>query len=106
MLFEFRHYTCKPGQRDAWVDLMEEVVIPFQVSKGMVILGSFRGEEDETSYYWIRRFADEEERVRQYDAVYKSDYWRDVIGPKVPALIEREAIRVTRMVPTPKSAIQ
>jgi hypothetical protein len=106
MLFEFRHYTCKPGQRDAWVNFMEEVVIPFQVSKGMVILGSFRGEEDEDSYYWIRRFKDEEERKALYEAVYQSDTWKNEIGPKVPAMIDREAIRVTRMIPTPRSAIQ
>jgi hypothetical protein len=106
MLFEFRHYTCKPGKRDAWVTFMEEVVIPYQVSKGMVILGSFRGEEDEDSYYWIRRFRDEEERKALYEAVYQSETWRDEIGPKVPEMIDREAIKVTRLVPTPRSALQ
>ena len=106
MFFEFRHYTCKPGQRDAWVNYMEEVVIPFQVSKGMVILGMFRGEEDENSFYWIRRFKDEEERKQQYEAVYQSDTWRNEIGPKVPDMIDREAIKVTRLVATPRSAIQ
>lgn len=106
MLFEFRHYTCRPGKRDEWVDFMERVVIPFQVSKGMVILGSFRGEEDESSYYWIRRFKDEDERKALYEAVYQSETWKNEIGPKVPELIDREAIRVTRLVPTPKSAIQ
>jgi hypothetical protein len=106
MLFEFRHYTCKPGQRDNWVKYMEEVVIPFQVSKGMVILGSWRGEEDETSYYWMRRFESEDARKAQYDAVYQSDTWKNDIGPKVPDMVEREAIKVTRLVATPKSAIQ
>lgn len=106
MFFEFRHYTCKPGQRDNWVKYMEEVVIPFQASKGMVILGSWRGEEDETSYYWMRRFESEEERKAQYDAVYQSDTWKNEIGPKVPDMVERELIKVTRLVATPKSAIQ
>jgi hypothetical protein len=106
MLFEFRHYTCKPGQRDAWVKYMEEVVIPYQVRKGMVILGTFVGDEDPNAYYWIRRFADDEERARQYEAVYQTDEWRDVIGKPVPEMIEREQIKVTRMFATPKSAIQ
>jgi hypothetical protein len=106
VLFEFRHYTCKPGQRDAWVKYMEEVIIPFQVSKGMVILGSFVGDEDDTSYYWIRRFQDDEDRKAQYEAVYQSDAWKNEIGPKVPAMIDREAIKVTRLNATPKSAIQ
>ncbi len=106
MLFEFRHYTCKPGQRDAWVDYMEEVVIPFQESKGMVIVGTFRGEEDENSYYWIRRFNSEEERKTQYEAVYQSDEWRNEMGPRVPDMIDREAIKVTRLIPTSGSGLR
>jgi hypothetical protein len=106
MLFEFRHYTCKPGQRDAWVKYMEEVVIPFQSSKGMVILGSWVGEEDPNAYYWMRRFADDAEREQQYTAVYRSEAWTNEIGPKVPEMIDREAIKVTRMFATPKSAIR
>lgn len=106
MLFELRQYTTKPGQRENWVRCMEEEVIPFQVSKGMVILGSFVAEEDDSTYVWIRRFKDEAERERLYEAVYQSDHWKNVIGPKVPDMIDRELIRVTRLIPTPKSAIQ
>ena len=39
MLFELRRYTVNPGQQAAWVRFMEEEIIPFQASKGMVILG-------------------------------------------------------------------
>ena len=56
MFFELRQYEIKPGCQEAWVKLMEEEIIPFQVSKGMVVLGSFVGEADESIYYWIRRF--------------------------------------------------
>lgn len=106
MLLELRQYTTRPGQRENWVRCMEEEVIPFQVSKGMVILGSFVAEEDESSYVWIRRFKDEAERERLYEAVYQSDHWKNVIGPKVPEMIDRELIKVTRLIPTPKSGIQ
>lgn len=106
MLFEFRHYTCKPGKRDDWVKYMEEVVIPFQVSRGMVILGSFTSDEDPNAYYWIRRFKDEDDRKALYAAVYQSDTWKEEIGPKVPEMIDRDAIEVTRLTPSPKSAIQ
>lgn len=106
MLFEFRHYTCKPGQRDAWVKYMEDVIIPFQVARGMVILGSFVDDEDPNAYYWIRRFKDEDERKQLYEAVYKDPKWTDEIGPQVPDMIDREAIQVKRIIPTPKSAIQ
>ena len=48
----------------------------------MVILGSFVGEEDE------------------------SDYWKNEISPKVGSLIDREQIKVQRIVATPHSVIQ
>jgi hypothetical protein len=106
MLFELRQYHVRPGQREKWVKCMEEEIIPFQVKMGMVILGSFVGEEDESIYVWIRRFDNEQERKRLYDAVYQSDYWKNEIAPKVPTLIDREQIKVTRLVATPRSVIQ
>jgi hypothetical protein len=106
MFFELRQYHVRPGQRENWVKCMEEEIIPFQVKMGMVILGSFVGEEDESIYVWIRRFESEAERKRLYDAVYQSDYWKNEISPKVPTLIDREQIRVTRIVATPRSVIQ
>jgi hypothetical protein len=60
VFFELRQYRTKPGQREKWVKFMEEEIIPFQVSKGMVILGSFVGQEEDDLYVWIRRFASEE----------------------------------------------
>jgi len=106
MIFELRQYRTKPGQREKWVKFMEEEIIPFQVSKGMVIVGSFIGEEEEDVYVWIRRFESEEERKRLYEAVYESDHWKNVIAPQVPTMLDREARKVTRLVATPKSVIQ
>src|SRR5215472_13727787 len=83
-----------------------EEIIPFQVKMGMVILGSFVGEEDASVYVWIRRFENEAERKRLYDAVYQSDYWKNEIAPHIPTLIDREQIKVTRIVATPHSVIQ
>ena len=84
MFFELRQYHIRPGQRENWVKCMEEEIIPFQVKMGMVILGSFVGEEDQSVYVWIRRFENEPERKRLYDAVYQSDYWKNEISPRVP----------------------
>ena len=106
MFFELRQYYIRPGQRANWVKCMEEEIIPFQVKMGMVILGSFVGEADESVYVWIRRFESEEERTRLYEAVYQSDYWKDEIAPRVPTMIDREQIKVTRLVATPHSVIQ
>jgi len=106
MFFELRQYVIRPGQQKAWVKCMEEEIIPFQVKMGMVILGSFVGEEDPSVYVWVRRFENEGERKRLYDLVYQSDYWKNEIAPKVGTLIDREQIKVQRIVATPHSVIQ
>ena len=106
MFFELREYRTKPGQRENWVRFMEEVIIPFQVAHGMVVVGSFVGEQEDDLYVWIRRFDDETERERLYKAVYESDEWKNEISPIVGKLIDREKIVVNRVVPTPKSTVQ
>ena len=106
MFFELRQYYIRPGQQGNWVKCMEEEIIPFQVKMGMVILGSFVGEGDENVYFWIRRFESEDERKRLYEAVYESDHWKNEIAPRVPTMIDREQIKVTRLVATPRSVIQ
>ena len=103
MFYELRQYRIHPGRMDEWVEFMEKDIVPFQVSKGMVITGSWRGEEDDTVYVWMRRFESESERERLYEEVYQSDYWKNDVAPRVSELMDRAAIRVTRIVPTPKS---
>jgi hypothetical protein len=108
MLFELRQYRIKPGKMEAWLKLAEEEMIPFQSSKGMVIVGSWVGEkeEDRDLFVWLRRFDSEEERVRLYEAVYQSDTWKNDFSPRVGDMIDREKIVVTRLTPTPHSVIR
>ena len=106
MFFELREYRTLPGERENWVNFMEEIVIPFQVSKGMVILGSFVGEEEDDLYVWIRRFESEEEREKLYAAVYESDNWINEIGPKIPEMMDRSKIVVRRLEASSRSVIQ
>ena len=104
--YELRQYKVLPGKMDEWVRIMEQEIIPFQVSKGMVICGSFRGETDDSVYVWLRRFENEDERVALYKAVYESDYWKNDVAPRVPDFLDRSQIVVTRIVPTQKSTIR
>ena len=104
--YELRQYHVRPGRLAEWVKIMEEEIIPFQVSKGMVICGSFQGEKDELVYVWLRRFNSEAEREAQYKAVYESDYWKTKIAPRVPEILDREKMVITRIVPTPHSTVQ
>ncbi len=106
MFFELREYRAKPGERENWVKFMEEKIIPLQVSKGMVVVGSFVGEEEDDLYIWIRRFDSEESREQLYAAVYESDIWKNDIAPKIPEMMDREKIVVRRIQPTPKSVLQ
>ncbi|MBI36083.1 MAG: NIPSNAP family containing protein [Alphaproteobacteria bacterium] len=104
--YELRQYKVWPGKMDEWVSFMEKEIIPFQISKGMVITGSFRGEEDDSTYIWLRRFEDEKSREKLYADVYESDHWKNEIAHRIPELLDREGMIVTRIVPTPKSTSQ
>ena len=104
--YELRRYRVRPGKMDEWVRCMEEVIIPFQVARGMVIAGSFRGEEDDTTYIWIRRFESEAERERLYEAVYEDEEWKQSISPRAGELINRDTMQVTRVTPTSRSVLR
>ena len=106
MFFELREYRIKDGKRERWVQLMEKQVIPYQVSKGIVVVGSFVAQEEPDLYIWIRRFESDVEAERLYKDVYESEYWQREIKPRVDEMLDRERMRVTRLEATPKSVIQ
>jgi len=45
-------------------------------------------------------------REKLYAAVYESDHWKNVIAPRIPGLLDRDGMVVTRIVPTEKSTAQ
>lgn len=104
--YELRQYKVLPGKIDEWVRLMEDEIIPFIISKGMVVCGSFRGETDPSLYVWLRRFESEAQREALYQAVYESDYWKTKLSPRVSECLDRASHVVTRIMPTPKSTVQ
>jgi hypothetical protein len=105
MLYELRQYRIKKGCMKKWVTLFEKEIVPFQVSHGMVVSASFTAVKDAGQFVWLRRFKNEAERVRLYKKVYESAHWKQVITPKVDALLDRSAIVVTQLVPTPLSVL-
>ena len=106
MIFELRQYRMLPGKRDEWIAYMDQVVIPSQTAAGAVILGSFAGLDEDELYVWIRRFDNEEERVRLYKEVYENDYWQKEISPLVGEMLDRTKTVVSRLNPTPMSVIR
>ena len=112
--FELRIYTVFPGKMKDWVSYMEKVIIPYQISKGMLIHGSFieknidefmiidgirkmKRTENTNKYIWIRRFESEEQKEKLYKKVYESYKWINEIGPKVSQLIDRNSIIVRNL---------
>ncbi len=85
---------------------MEEKIIPFHVSRGIVVVGSFISPEKEDLYVWIRRFESEEERARYAKEVAECDYWKKEILPQIDEMMDRSAMQVTRLEATPKSVLQ
>jgi len=106
MFFELRQYRTRPGQRENWVRFMEDVIVPFQVSKGMVVVGSWTGEQEDDPFVWMRRFDSESERERLYKEVYESDHWKTNVAPRIPEMLDRERMVITRLEPTARSVIQ
>jgi len=106
MFLELREYRIKGGKREEWIKLMEEKIIPFQVSKGLVVIGSFIALDEPDLYVWIRRFESEEDAERLYKEVYESDYWKNQIKPEADTMLERENIRNLRLKATKLSVIQ
>ena len=104
--YELRQYKVLNGQMENWLKVMQEEIIPFQVAKGMVIAGSFRGEDDESVYVWIRRFENEGKRDELYSAVYESEVWKNDISPRLSTMLDRDAMVVTRLSPTELSILQ
>jgi hypothetical protein len=84
---------------------MENVVIPYQQSKGMTITASFVDDEDPDGYVWIRRFDDETHRAALYAATHDDPRWIDEIFPAIADLLLIDRTVVTRAVPTPTSAL-
>lgn len=106
MLYELRFYYIQPGRMEEFLQIMESLIIPFQLSQGMIVLGSFRDSEDEDCYIWLRRYRDEQDKQRLYDRVYGSDYWENVIRPKIAGMLVREKTRVNMLRPTAASILQ
>jgi hypothetical protein len=104
-MYELRQYRIRKGKMKEWVRLFETEILPFQVSMGMVVCGSFTAPEDPTLFVWIRRFATAAQKKRLYDKVYGSEQWKSVISPKIGKLLDRSTIKVTELAPTAASVL-
>jgi hypothetical protein len=105
MFFELRQYRIKKGKMKQWVKYAEEVLLPFQISQGMVVVGTFVGLEEKDLFVWIRRFESERERKKLYKKVYESETWLKQIKLEVDKMLIRPKMVITTLKATPKSII-
>jgi hypothetical protein len=105
-LVEVRFYTARPGRRDELAAFLDRVVLPFNTSRGVQVVASLVDIEHEDTYVWIRRFADEADRARAYEAIYQDPTWMAEVAPVIGELMFRERSVITRAVPTPNSPLQ
>lgn len=103
MLVEIRRYEIEPGRRDEFVAFFDEEVAPEMRKVGMQILGQFVSTEDDTVFYYLRAFDDEEQRQAQTTAFYESPVWLDKLKDR--ALGMETGWDVTVVTPTPGSGI-
>ncbi|MEV0298671.1 hypothetical protein [Nocardia sp. NPDC050710] len=78
---------------------MAEVIIPFQVSKGVSVTATFITDDDPDGYVWIRRFDDEAQRIALNVAVYDSERWTSQLGPQCEQFLLPEQATLTRVIP-------
>ena len=71
---------------------------------GMRIVGQFVSADDPDAFFYLRSFADTDERDRQYAAVYGSNLWKTTLAPYALAL-ETDA-RIEVVTPTAGSALR
>ena len=105
-IYELRQYQVREGQLSAWLELMEGEIIPFQTSQGVVVSGSFSDPSDETLYFWIRRFENQESMKAICATIYESDHWNNVLIPRVRQLLVSEGTQIRRLEPTALSVLQ
>jgi hypothetical protein len=87
--FELRDYRIKDGKRDRWAKWMEDEVIPFQIERGMTIIGSWVDRDQPDRYVWMRRFESDEHHAALGKAVYEDPLWASEFRPKIDEMLDR-----------------
>ena len=105
MVLEVRIYKIRAGMRDRFVEFFDERALAAQQEIGMRILGQFTSLEDETTFVWLRAFANEEERTHQKEAFYEGPVWKNELEAEAMSMIE-DYSNVILVSPTTRSAIQ
>ena len=104
--FQLRQYGIQPGKRAEMIKYMDEVVIPYLVSKGDIVVASFVGPLDEAdAYIWLRRYESEEDEKRIAEAIKDDERTDGIIAPLLE-LMDRDRVVITRLEASPNSILR
>jgi len=95
MIVEIRHYTLKPGLREAFIEYFEKENRPALRHAGMLVFGPLRDLENPDKVHWMRAFPSLEARERIKDGFYDGPVWNKRIEPVVMPMIARYEADVT-----------
>ena len=95
MIIEIRHYTLKPGQREAFISAFEQENRQALRDAGMLVFGPLRDVEDPDKVHWMRAFPSLEAREQIKDAFYGGPVWNKQIEPLVMHLIAHYEAELT-----------
>jgi len=74
-VLELRQYTLRPGTREPFIELFDNVFADPQDATGMTVIGEFRDLDRPNRFVWIRGFQDMPLRATELAAFYKGDLW-------------------------------
>ncbi len=96
MLLELRIYTAKPGRRDDFVRWFHRRSIPAMEAAGMRVLAE-RAEPGTDRFIWLRSFAGDEERRRQYDAFFLGPAWLEGLREEAYDMLDHVDVHTMRI---------
>jgi hypothetical protein len=74
-VLELRQYTLRPGTREPFIELFDNVFADPQDATGMTVIGEFRDLDRPNRFVWIRGFQDMPMRATELAAFYRGDLW-------------------------------
>lgn len=96
MILEIRHYTLKPGLRDAFIEVFESQNRRALRDAGMLVFGPLRDLENADKVHWMRAFPTLEERDRIKEGFYSGPVWNKQLEPLVMPMIDHYEAELTQ----------
>jgi hypothetical protein len=74
-VLELRQYILRPGTREPFIELFDQIFADPQDATGMTVIGEFRDLDHPNRFVWIRGFQDMPARASELAAFYAGDAW-------------------------------